>query len=162
MVAACVLGFALLVAIVWGVALAKDGGQTPLESYIFTVVLTALSIAGGWIIAVLMNQSQSFDRRAAERRQQEDLERSARSAVTRSFRIMGAMGRIQTHSQGEDQHNLAELRTRMRVISEAATMSFDQALDAIEDWRRFAPDVVDNEIDKAEKASIRRKEGWND
>lgn len=156
------LGVALLVAIIWGIALAATGGQTPLESYIFTAVLTALSIAGGWIIAVLLYQSQSHDRRVADRRQQEDLERSARSAVTRSFRIMATMGRIQGHADDEAAHNIAELRTRMRVIREAAVMSFDQTLDSIEDWRRFAPDVVDNEIEKAEKASIRRKEGWND
>ncbi|MGH3562693.1 MAG: hypothetical protein ACRDTN_13065 [Mycobacterium sp.] len=99
------LGAALLTAIVWGIALAANGGQTPFESYLFTVVLTALSIAGGWIIAVLMYQSQSFDRRSAERRQRGDLERSARSAVTRSFRIMAAMGRIQSHTEGEAEHN---------------------------------------------------------
>lgn len=157
---AAILGLTLFVAIIWGVVLAAQGGQTPFQSYVLTVVLTVLSIAGGWIIAVLMYQSQTHDRRSTEQRQQEDLERSAQSAVIRSFRIMGAMSRIQSHTEGEAEHNVAELRVRMRVIREAAAMSLVQTLDAIQDWRRFAPAVVDTEIEKAEKASVRRGEGW--
>lgn len=159
---ALTLGIALLVAIIWGIALAANGGQTPLESYIFTALLTVLSILGGWIIAVLLYQSQSYDRRVADRRQQEDLERSARSAVARSFRITSAIQRIQGHADVETAHNVTELRTRMRIICEAALTSVEHTLDAIEDWRRFAPEVVDNEIEKAMKASIRRKEGWDE
>jgi hypothetical protein len=161
-VTSALLGLALSVAIVWGVFLAANGGQTPSESYLLTAILTVLSIAGGWIIAVLLYQSQTYDRKAAEQRQQEDLERSARSAVTRSFRIMAAMGRIQAHTDGEADHSVGELRTRMRVIREAAIVSFDQTLDAIEDWRRFAPAVVDSEIEKAKKASVQLREGWNE
>lgn len=152
----------LLTTIVWGLILAYRGGQSPTESYLLTAALAVLSIAGAWIVAVLMYQSQSHDRRIAEQRQQSDLERSARSAVTRSFRIMGTMGRIQTHTEDEASQAVAELRARMRVIHEAAVFSFDQAYDAIEDWRRFAPSVVDDEIKKAKQASIRQREGWNE
>lgn len=159
---AALLGIALSVAIVWGVALAANGGQTPYQSYLFTAILTVLPLAGGWIISVLMHQSQSYDRKTTERRQQKDLERSARSAVTRSFRIMASMGRIQAHTDGEADHSIGELRTRMRVIREASIVSFEQTLDAIEDWRRFAPAVVDNELDKARNASMQLREGWND
>ena len=153
---------ALAAAILWGVVLAYRGGQTPTQSYLLTAVLTVLSIAGGWIVAVLMYQSQSHDRRAAARQQQEDLERTARSAVTRSFRIMGTLVRIQSHTDDEAAHPVAELRTRMRVIREAATVTLDQTYDAIQDWRRFAPAVVDDEITKAKNASIRQGEGWNE
>jgi hypothetical protein len=156
------LSTALATAIVWGVVLAYRGGQTPTQSYLLTAVLTILSIAGGWIVAVLMYQSQSHDRKVTEQRQQEDLERTARSAVTRAFRIMGTMGRIQSHTEDEATHPVAELRTRMRVIREAATVTLDQTYDAIQDWRRFAPAVVDDEITKAKNASIRQGEGWND
>jgi hypothetical protein len=157
------LGLALIAVIIWGVALAtSEGGRNQFYSYVNTAALAALGVAGGWIIAVLLYQSQSHDRRIAEARQKEDLERSARSAVTRSFRIMAAMGGIQTQADGESNHSPTELRVRMRVINETARMTYLQAYDAIEDWRRFAPDVVDSEIEKAEKASVRRGEGWND
>lgn len=161
-VTSALLSAALATAIVWGVVLAYRGGQTPTQSYLLTAVLTILSIAGGWIVAVLMYQSQSHDRKLAERRQQGDLERTARSAVTRSFRIMGTMSRIQSHTDDEATHPVSELRTRMRVIREAAIVTLDQTYDAIEDWRRFAPAIVDDEIAKARNASIRQGEGWND
>lgn len=162
-VTSIVLGMALIAVIIWGIVLVtSQGGHNQFYSYVNTALLATLGLAGGWIIAVLLYQSQSHDRRAAEKRQQEDLERSARSAVTRSFRIMGTMGEIQTQAEGEADHNTAELRTRMRVIHQTARMIYEQAYDAIEDWRRFAPGVVDSEIAKAEKASVRRGKGWND
>jgi uncharacterized protein HemX len=162
MVTAALLCAALVTTIVRGLALTHHGGQTPTQSYFFTAALAVLSIAGAWIVAVLMYQSQSHDRQIAERRQQEDIERTARSAVTRSFRIMGIMGRIQSHTEDEATHAVAELRTRMRVIREAATVTLEQSYDAIQDWRRFAPAVVDDEIAKAKNASIRQGEGWNE
>ncbi|WP_428338784.1 hypothetical protein [Mycobacterium sp.] len=161
-VTSALLVAALVVAIVSGLVLAHKGGQTPMESYFLTAVLAVLSIAGAWIVAVLMYQSQSHDRQIAERRQQEDIERTARSAVTRSFRIMKIMARIESHTDDEANQTVAELRTRIRVIREATTVAFDQTYDAIQDWRRFAPTVVDDEITKAENASIRKGEGWNE
>ncbi|MDT5289991.1 MAG: hypothetical protein QOF88_4880 [Mycobacterium sp.] len=113
-VTSALLSLILVTAVVWGVVLAYRGGQTPTQSYLLTAVLTILSIAGGWIVAILMHQSQSHDRQIAERRQQQDLERTARSAVMRSFRIMSTMARIQSA------HPIAELRTRMRVIREGS------------------------------------------
>lgn len=162
LITSAVLGTALAAAIVWGVVLAYRGGQSPTQSYLLAAAFTVLSIAGGWIVAVLMYQSQSHDRRDAELKHRNELDRSARSAVTRAFRIMEIMGRIQTHTDDEASHAVGELRTRMRVIREAAIVTLEQAYDAIEDWRRFAPSVVDDEIEKAKKASIRQGEGWND
>lgn len=162
-VTSAILGIALISVIIWGAVLvASKGGHNQVYSYVNTAMLTSLAVAGGWIISVLLYQSQSHDRRRAEKRQQEDLERSARSAVTRSFRIMGAMEGIQTQAEGEADHNVAELRTRIRIIHETARMIYEQAYDAIEDWRRFAPNVVDNEIQKAKNASVRRGKGWDD
>ncbi|MEU6563334.1 hypothetical protein [Nocardia nova] len=129
------------------------GRTDPLESYVFSCVLSLISIGAGWAIAVALGQLQKADRDQADARQKEDLERTARSAVTRSFRIMAAFGRIQELTQDEEVA-AAELRVRQRVVCELAASNRLQMEDSIHDWRRFAEEAVNDELKRAQAKQI--------
>ncbi|WP_067809866.1 hypothetical protein [Nocardia beijingensis] len=141
-----------LVCFFWGIVAAASGGQTPTESYVLSSVLFLISIAAGWVIAVILGQLQRADREEAEQLRQRELERTARSAVMRSFRIMAAFGRIQELTMDADGHGQAELRTRARIVADLAAAHRDQTSDAVNDWRRFAEAAVDEELARVGQA----------
>ena len=147
--AAAVLLLAGLVAtLLWGVSAAVSGGQSATESYILSSLLTLISIATGAVFTLIVAQHQANEHEATQRRQQEDLERTARSAVIRLFRILGVFGRIQEVS-GDSKLSPTDLKIQTMIVADLAREYFAQTKDSIQDWRGIAADTVDKEIERA-------------
>jgi len=137
----------LVATVVWGVSAAKFGGQSATESYILTCLLTLISISTGIVVTFIVSQHQANEHEATQQRQREDLERSARSAVIRFFRILGVFGRIQEVS-GDPKLSPADLRMNTMIVADLAKQYFAQTEDSIQDWRGVAEAAVDKEMDR--------------
>lgn len=161
------LGFAIALSvasalvIVVGVVSALVREQTAVEVFLLSSILAGFSVGAGWVFAELSTRSKEKRERsqkaATAREKQQEIERNALSSVRRIFNVMQGFGRIEALAadalaiDGSTAADKYERTTVFRIIGEHASTHRTQAADSIQDWRYFAPEVIDAEIHRVEQ-----------
>ncbi|WP_152467730.1 hypothetical protein [Gordonia terrae] len=158
--AAAVL-LALVTTLTIGVGIAgTERGQTPLQSYILSVILTVLAIAAGWIGTVITEQMRAGVRALNNENDKRTLDQTAEGATQRIFLSLRAMAFIQEISRatGKDQGTAQQ---RLARCADIAEISFTNLGHSVDDWKRIAPKVVDDALAEAAKPKQHREADAN-
>lgn len=138
-----------------GVVLTIHRQPTPTEQLLISVIMSALSLFAGLIIAMLREhykeKRQAADKAERKETERKEIERNALSSVRRIFNLMAGFGRIEElaiKAESTEGFNRNNMSTTFQVIAEHARTQRAQAEHSVKDWRYFAPESIDAELDQ--------------